>query len=154
MAPALGPAGFAVAAEGVAVVVHGRLEVALREEDFADAVVGERALRIGVEGLLIFGERSSQIVLRDELLALEDRDANLEVGRGLEHPIAGIDDDMAGTAEGVDDVRCLSADDILLLVLGFALGFNAHIHGHVEEVEILLDLTDGAESLAIAETVD
>ena len=85
---------------------------------------------------------------------LQDGDADLEVGRGLEHPVAGIDGDVARAAEGIDDVLRVGADDVDLLILGFAVGFNAQVHGHAEEVEVLVDLADGAEALAIAEAVD
>ena len=154
MAPDLGPAGLAVAAKGVAVGVDAGLVVALGEEHLADAVAGERALRIGFEGLLVFGEGADKVALRDQLLALEDGDADLEVGGGLEHPVIGIDGDVAGTAEGVDDVLGVGADDVDLLVFGFAVGFDAQIDGHAEEVEVLVDFADGAEALVVAEAVD
>ena len=86
-----GPGWIAVAAEGIAEGVDAGLIVALGEEHFADAVAGERALRVGREGLLILGERAGQVALGDELLSFEDGDADLEVGRGFEHPVAGID---------------------------------------------------------------
>ena len=75
-------------------------------------------------------------------------------GEDFEHPVAGIDDDAARTAEGIDDVLRVGADDVDLLVFGFAVGFNAQIHGHAEEVEVLIDLADGAEAFVIAEAVD
>ena len=88
------------------------------------------------------------------MLAFEDGDADLEVGRGLEHPVAGIDADAARAAEGVDNVLGFGADHIDLLVLGFAVGLDAELDGHAEEVEILVDLADGAEALVVAEAVD
>ncbi len=53
VAPDLDPLGVVVAAQGVAEGVGGGLVVALHEEDFADAVGGERAVLVGVEGLLV-----------------------------------------------------------------------------------------------------
>ncbi len=91
VAPALGPGRLVVAAERIAEGVDAGLVVALGEEHFADAVAGERALRIGGEGLLVFGERAGQVALGNQLLAFEDGDAHLEIGRGFEHPVAGID---------------------------------------------------------------
>ena len=85
---------------------------------------------------------------------LEDGDADLEVGRGLEHPVAGIDGDVARAAEGIDDVLGVGADDVDSLIFGFAVGFDAQVDGHAEEVEVLVDLADGAEALVIAEAVD
>ncbi len=40
------------------------------------------------------------------------------------------------------------------LDLGFAVGFDAQFHGHAEEVEVLVDLADGAKALVIAEAID
>jgi hypothetical protein len=56
VAPDFGPAGFAVAAQGIAVGVDAGLVVALGEEQLADAVAGQRALGVGFESLLIFSE--------------------------------------------------------------------------------------------------
>ena len=50
--PDLGPAGVAVAAEGVAEAVGSGLIVVLGEEDLADAVGGEGGVFVAVEGLL------------------------------------------------------------------------------------------------------
>ena len=80
-----------VAAQRVAVGVDAGLVVALGKEHFADAVAGQRTLRVGVEGLLVLGQCADQVALRDQLLALEDGDADLQIGRGLEHPVVGID---------------------------------------------------------------
>ena len=109
---------------------------------------------MAVEGLLVLGQRADQVALRHQLLALEDGDAHLQVGRGLEHPVAGIDADAARAAEGVDDVLRVGADDVDLLVYGFAVGFDAQIDRHAEEVEILIDFADGAEALVVAQPVD
>ena len=38
--------------------------------------------------------------------------------------------------------------------LGLAVGFDAQLDGHAEEVEVLRDLPDGAEALVVAEPVD
>ena len=111
-------------------------------------------MRVGVEGLLVLGQRADQVALGDQLLALEDGDAHLEIGRGLEHPVAGIDGDAARAAEGVDDILRVGADDVDLLVFGFAVGLDAQLDRHAEEVEILLDFADGAEALVVAEAVN
>ena len=37
---------------------------------------------------------------------------------------------------------------------GFAVGFDAQLDGHAEEVEVLVDVADGAEALVVAEAVD
>ncbi len=42
----------------------------------------------------------------------------------------------------------------IFLVDGFAFGFDAEIDGHAEEVEVLVDVADGAEALVIAEAID
>ena len=81
VAPDFSPARLAVAAQRIAVGVDAGLVVALGEEHFADAIAGQRALRIGVESLLVLGERAGQVALRDKLLAFEDGDADLEIGR-------------------------------------------------------------------------
>src|SRR6266850_4898698 len=47
VAPDFGPAGLAVAVDGVAIGIGGGLEVALQEEDFRDAVVGQPAVLVG-----------------------------------------------------------------------------------------------------------
>ena len=82
MAPDLGPLGFVVAAEGVAEAVGGGLVVALVEEDLADAVAGEGAGFVGIEGFLVLDEGGGGVALGDELLAAEDGDADGEVGGG------------------------------------------------------------------------
>ena len=81
VAPALGPGGIIVAAERIAERVDAGLVVTLGEEHFADAVAGERTLRIGRECLLVLGERAGQITLCDKLLSFEDGDAYLEIRR-------------------------------------------------------------------------
>ncbi len=152
--PDLGPAGVSVAAEGVAEGVGGGLIVALHEEDFADAIGGEGAGFVGVEGLLVFGEGGGEIALGDLLLATEDGDANGEVGGALEQPIVGIDLDTAGAAEGFDGVLGVRAGDVDAADFGFAVGLDAELDGHAEEVEILGDGADGAEALVVAEAID
>lgn len=99
VAPDFGPGRLAVAAEGVAVGVDGGLIVALLEENLTDAVAGERALRIGLEGLLVLVERADEVALGDELLAFEDGDADLEVRGGFEDPVGRVDADAARPAE-------------------------------------------------------
>src|ERR1700722_16390302 len=61
---------------------------------------------------------------------------------------------MARAAEGVHDILGVSADDVDLLIFGFAVGFNAKIDGHSEEVEVLVDLADGTKSLIVPQPVD
>ncbi len=109
---------------------------------------------LAVERLLVFGQSVDQIALRHQLLALEDGDAHLQVGGGLEHPVAGIEADAAGTAEGVDHVLGIGAHHVDLLVFGFAVGFNAELDRHAEEIEVLIDFADGAEALVVAEPVN
>ena len=65
-----------------------------------------------------------------------------------------IDGDVARTPEGIHDILRVGADDVHALGLSFAVGFDAQFDGHVEEVEILLDLADGAKALVIAEAID
>ncbi len=154
VAPDFSPRWLVVAAEGIAVGVDAGLVVALGEEDFADAVVGEGALRVGLEGFLVLREGAYEVALGDELLALEDGDADLEVGSGFEDPAVGVDGDAAGTAEGVNDELGVCADDVDFLIDGFAFGIHADVDGHVEEVEVLGDVADGAEALVIAEAID
>ena len=147
-------ARLVVAAQRVAEGVHAGLVVALRKQHLADAIAGQRAQRVGVERLLILGQGPDQVALRHQLLPLQDGDAHLQVGGGFEHPVAGIDADAARPPEGVDHVLGIGADDVDLLVHGFAVGLNAQVDRHAEEVEILVDLADGAEALVVAQPVD
>jgi len=55
VAPDFSPAWFSVAAESIAISIDCGLVVALSEEDLADAIARERALRVGLKRLLIFG---------------------------------------------------------------------------------------------------
>jgi hypothetical protein len=154
VAPNLDPLGVAVAAKGIAERVGGGLVVALHEEDFADAVGGERAILVGVESLLVLDETSCEVSLGDLLLAAQDGYADGKVRRALEQPILGIDADVAGTAEGFDGVVTLGAGHVDAADFGFAVGFDAEFNGHTEEIEILLDRADGAEALVVAKTED
>ena len=146
MAPDFGPLGFAVAAEGVAEAVRGGLVVALVEEDFADAVAGEGAGFVDVEGFLVFDEGGGGVALGNELLTAEDGYADGEVRGGFEEPVAGVDGDLAGATEGLDGVVGVGAGDVDALDLGFAVGLDTEFDGHAEEVEVLGDGTDGAEA--------
>src|SRR5260370_3629551 len=67
VAPDLDPLGVAVAAEGVAEGVRGRLEVALHEKDFADAIGGQRAVFVGVRRFLVFDQIRNEFSLVDHL---------------------------------------------------------------------------------------
>ena len=40
------------------------------------------------------------------------------------------------------------------LIFGLAVGLDAQLDRHVEEVEVLLDLPDGPEAFVVAQTVD
>ncbi len=75
-------------------------------------------------------------------------------GEDLSTQSPGSMADAAGTAEGVDDELRVGADDIDFLVFGFAVGLDAEIDRHAEEVEVLIDDADGAEALVVAEPVD
>ena len=148
-----GPLLYLVAAQCIAVGVNAGLVVVLAEQDLANAVAGERALGVCVESLLVFSESASQVAFGDQLLALEDGDAHLQVRCGLEHHIVGVNADATGAAKGIHDVLRISADDFDLLVFGLAVGFNAQVDGHAEEVEVLLNLADGPEALVVAEAI-
>src|SRR6185503_13013495 len=105
-------------------------------------------------GVLVLLEGPGQVSLSDKLLALEDVDADGHVWRGLEDPVVGVDDDAARASEGIDDVLGVGSDDVDSAVFGLAVGLNAQLDGHVEEVEVLLDFADGAEAFVAAEAVD
>ena len=75
-------------------------------------------------------------------------------GEDLSTQSPGSMADAAGTAEGVDDELRVGADDVDFLVHGLAVGLDAEIDGHAEEVEVLVDEADGAEALVVAEAVD
>ena len=152
--PDLGPLGVAVAAERIAEAVGGGLVVVLLEEDFADAIGGERAVLVGVEGLLVFDEGTGEVSLADELLAAKDGYFDGQVGGGFKDPGLGVDRDAAGASEGFDGVAGIRAGDVDAADLGFALGLDAELDGHAEEVEVLRDGADGAEALVVAEAVD
>ncbi len=154
VAPDLDPPGVAVAAKGVAEGVSRGLVVALHEEDLADAIGGERAVLVGVEGLLVLDEASGEVSLRDLLLAAQDGHADGKVRRALEQPVLRIDADAAGTAEGFDGVLALGAGYVDAADFGLAVGFDAQFDWHTEEVEILLDGADGAEAFVVAEAED
>jgi len=104
VAPDFDPFGIAVAAEGVAEAVGGGLVVALEHEDFGEAVVGEGAAAVVGEGFLVLGDGGDEVALGYGLLSAEDGYADGEVGGGFEEPVVGIEDDVAGAAEGGDGV--------------------------------------------------
>src|SRR5262249_42704212 len=83
----------------------------------------------------------------------EDMDAYLHVRRVLQNPVVWIDGDVPRPAKGVDDELRIGSDDVHPPYLGFTIGLNAQLDGHVEEVEVLLDFTDGTKSLVIAEAI-
>ena len=72
----------------------------------------------------------------------------------LSTQLSGIDRNMTRTAESVDDVLRVGADHVHSLHFCFAFGLDAQFDRHIEEVEILADLTDGAEALVVAQPVD
>ena len=154
MSPDFGPAWVSVAAKSVAVGVGASLVIALREEDFADAVVGERALRVCVKGLLEFPERTGQIALRDQLLAFENGYSDLQVRGRFQKPVIRIDGDMARPAKGIHDELGVGADDVDFFHLGFSVGFHAKFDRHTEKIQILLHLTDGTEAFIVTEPID
>jgi hypothetical protein len=67
---------------------------------------------------------------------------------------SGVDADAAGAAKGIDHELRVGAYDVDFLGLGFAVGFNAQLHRHAKEVEILVDIADGAEALVVSEPVN
>ena len=154
MAPNLSPARLIVAAQCVAVGIYAGLVVVLAKQDFADAVTGQRTQRIGVQGFFVLGEPTGKVALSDQLLALQDGDSHLQVGRRLEHPVIGIDSDAPGPTEGIYHVLRVGAHHLDLLILGLAVCLYAQVHRHPEQVEILLNLSDGSEALVVAKPVD
>ena len=109
---------------------------------------------VGVEGLLVFDKRAGEVALGYKLLAAQDGDADGEVGGGLEEPLLGVEGDAARTAEGFYGVGGVGPGDVDLAFFGFAVGLDAKLDGHAEEVEVLGDGSDGAETLVVAETID
>ncbi len=81
--------GSSVAAQGVAEAVGGGLVVALHEEDFSDAIGGERAVLVGVQGFLVLAERAGQVALSNQLLPAQHGDADGEVGGALSTQFSG-----------------------------------------------------------------
>jgi len=154
VAPDLDPSGVVIAAKGVAEGVGGSLVVALHEEDFADAVGGERAVLVGVKGLLVFDQGGGEVSLGYLLLAAEYGYADSEVGGALEEPVVGINADATGATEGLDGVLGVGAGDVDATDLGLAVGLDAEFDRHAEEVEVLGNGTDGAESFVAAEAED
>src|SRR5665213_2711390 len=154
VAPDFGPLGVAVAAQGVAESVGGRLVVLLHKEDFAQAIVGQRAGFVGVERLLVLGYGGDQVALGYLLLAAQDGDADGEVGRGFQQPVVRVDGDVAGSAEGFNSVLRLVAGEVDAAVFGLAFGLNPQLDRHTEQVEVLGDGADRAESLVIAQAQD
>jgi len=154
VAPDLDPLGIAVSTQGIAEGVGRGLVVALHEEDLADAVGRQRAVAVGVESLLVLDETGGEVALSDLLLAAKDGDADGEVGRALEEPVLRVDGDAARAAEGFDGEVALGAGDIDAADLGLAVGFDAELYRHAEEVEVLCDGADGAEALVVAEAED
>ena len=61
---------------------------------------------------------------------------------------------MTRTAEGVDDVLRVGAHHIHSFHFRLAFGLDAQLDRHIEEIEILADLTDGAEALVVTQPVD
>src|ERR1700722_6757718 len=147
MAPRFGPRWLIVAVQGVAEGIDAGLVVALGKQHFSDAIAGQRALRIGVNSLLILSERAKQVVLRHQLLALQNGNPDLQVRRRLQHPIVGIDADAPRTAKRVDDILSIGANHFNALVDGLALGLDAQIDRHAKQVQILIDLANGPEAL-------
>ena len=62
--------------------------------------------------------------------------------------------DAARAAEGVDDVLRVGARRRRSSGFGLAVGFDAQLDRHAEEVEVLVNLADGAEALVVAQAVD
>ena len=62
--------------------------------------------------------------------------------------------DPARPAEGVHHVLGVGAHHVHLLDFGLAVGFDAQFDRHPEQVQVLLNLADGAEALVVAQPVD
>ncbi len=75
-------------------------------------------------------------------------------GVDLSTQFCGIDADAARPAEGIHHVLRIGAHHLDLLGFGLAVGLDAQLHRHAEEVEVLLNLADGAEALVVAQPVD
>ena len=105
MAPDFGPARLAVAIDGLAIGIGRGLVVPLQEEDFGDAVMGERTVLVEVERFVEFHQRARQISLLLHGLSPQDGGAQLHITGVGQHMVVGIDGDAARTAEGLNRKR-------------------------------------------------
>src|SRR6185437_14607755 len=100
--PNLRPGRYIVTAQRIPEGIYAGLVVVLREQHLPDAIVGERTLRVELEGVLILRQRSYQIALRHHILSLQNGNADFQVGRIFEHPIVRIYLDFARPPKGVE----------------------------------------------------
>src|SRR6266853_5813117 len=146
VAPDLSPAGFGVTVEGFAKFVRGRLVVALQKEDVSNAVVGQRAVAIYRQRFVEFGKRLREIALRRQLLAAADGHAHAQIRRVLEHPVVRIEHQAARLAESLNGKGRIRAYHFNALHLSLAVGIDLQLQGHTEQVQVLRDFADHAES--------
>ncbi len=88
------------------------------------------------------------------LLAKQHGNAHREIRCTLQQPVVGIDDDLSGSSEGVDRIVRLAAGEIDAAILRLALGLDAQLHRHGEQIKVLGHGADGAEALAVAQPED
>ncbi len=149
-----GPLGLLVAVERLAKLIGGRLVVVLREENLSDSVVGQRAVAIDVERVLILLQRFGVVAQAEQLLALANGDLHANVVVVPQDDVMRVEDDALRFAESLDGVVGGGSADLHGAVLGFALGLNLDFNRHPERVHILLNLAEDLEALAAAKAVD
>ena len=93
MTPDFSPSRIPISVDGRPVGVGRGLVVSLREENFRDAVMSQRAIFIQVERLVELGERSGEVALLLQSLAAENRRTQPHIRGVGEHVMVGIDRD-------------------------------------------------------------
>ncbi len=79
---------------------------------------------------------------------------HLHIRRILQHPVIRVDRNMTRAAKGVDDILRVGAHHIHAFHFRLAFGLDPQLDRHIEEIEVLADLPDGAEALVVAQPVD
>src|ERR1700730_15537100 len=103
--PDFRPARLAIAIDALAISIGRGLIIPLEEEDFRDAIVGERTILVEIERLVEFHERPRQVSLLLHRLPAQNGGAQLHVAGVGQHMVVRIDCNTARTAEGFNRKR-------------------------------------------------
>ena len=115
--------------------------------------MGQRTVFVLIERLVELGERAGEVALLLQRQAAKNGGAQLHVGRIGEHVMVGIDGDAPRPPEGFHGERRVGAHHLEFLVFGFAVGVDAQVDGHAEQVEVLGNLSGHAEAFIVAQAI-